>query len=265
MSVYKTVFKAYFVTELLRNKGIVYGILGLMMWLALFIIPVSLFRPPNVSPEIASAYGFTAILIFMIYSMATWDWAWSLRYHMAQGLLDYVITSGRSIYVLFIGIIPVSLIWVSIALGGAYLVLSLTSAPPALTIVNPLYLVAGLLILMIVLFAHALILGGATLSAGTAGPVLEILGWIIPIATGGLSPLVNMPRPLQVFALMTPYSYPAELIRYSLLNTPTLLNLYLTLSIGAVYSIVYLVIALKVMNRQLKKILKEGVKTIGRY
>ncbi len=261
----KAVLKAYFTAELIRSRGFVYGLLSMAMWMMLFIAPIMLFTPPGVDEGLFAGYGFTAVLVFMSYSTVTWDWAWQLRWLMRSGIFDYVVTSGRNILILYLGIVPVSLVWLAMALAEVYVLLAVLFTPPAFQISNPLLLVYGLVMLGVVLFAHSMILGATTIATGTSGPVMEILSWILPIATGGLVPLIRMPETIQVIALCTPYSYPAEIIRYYLLGTPTVLPIEQTLLHGGIYAIVFLAVSLIYFKIQLKKVFKEGPKTIGMY
>ena len=85
------------------------------------------------------------------------------------------------------------------------------------------------------------------------------------IATGGLTPLSTLPEVVQVIALATPFSYPAELIRYGLGLSPPALDPGLTCVVGVVYAVAFLCFATFFFKLQLKKILKEGVKTVAMY
>lgn len=265
MEAARAVLKAYFITELIRSRGLVFGLMNMILWILLFTAPLILFRPPNMDPSIISAYAFSAVLVFMSYSMATWDWAWVLRWLIARGLLEYIIASGRNIFIIYVGVLPISFMWMSLSLTLVYGLLSILAAPPAIAVYNPYVMIIGFSILLIVLFAHALILGGTTLSVGTSGPIMEFISWILPIATGGLVPLRNMPTIIQRIAIYTPYSYPAELIRYSILGVEPILPLSRTILYGTIYAITYLIIALVYFRFQFKKLLKEGPKTIGMY
>ncbi len=265
MEAVKAVFKAYFTTELIRSRGLVFGLMNMILWILLFMAPIILFRPPNIDPSIMSAYAFAAVLVFMSYSMATWDWAWELRWLMTRGLLEYIIASGRSIFILYVGVLPVSFMWMVLALTLVYGLLSLLAAPPAIAIYNPYIMIIGFTLFIMVLFAHALILGGTTISVGTSGPVMEFISWILPIATGGLVPLRNMPVIIQRIAIYTPYSYPAELIRYSILGVEPILPLQETVLYGTIFAIAYFAAAIIYFKIQLKKLLKEGPKTVGMY
>ncbi len=261
----KAVLKAYVKAELLRSKGFVIGIFSLMLWLVMFLAPTALFRSPQVSPEVISAYALVAIAVFVSYSTATWDWAWELRWLMYQGILEHVLLSGESVFVLFAGVLPVSLIWLALTITGSYALLTSLIAQPLLRIAEPLPLALGIITLGVVLIAYALLLGGVTISTGTSGPVIELIGWVLPIATGGLTPLSTLPEAIQVIALATPFSYPAELIRYGLGLSPPILDPDLTCAVGVLYAAAFLCFAVIFFKLQLKKILKEGVKTVAMY
>jgi len=261
----KAVLKAYLTAELLRNYGLVLSLLSLALWMTLFIAPIILFAPPTMSPNTIAGYAFAAVLVFLSYSMATWDWAWELRWLMMSGMMDYILVSGRSIFIHYVGVLPFSMLWMITSLAIVYGILAILIGPPALIVTDPLLLLLSIILLMVVLFGHAMILGGTTISAGTSGPVMEMLGWIMPIATGGLTPLINMPEPLRIFAILTPYSYPAELLRYSLLGTPTVLEVNKMIIIGICYVFIFFFVGILFFKYQLKKMLKEGPKTVGMY
>ncbi len=259
------VFKAYLASELLRSRGFLYGIMGLVVWMIFFMLPIALFAPPDTPPSVIAGYAFAAVLVFISYSMASWDWAFEIRDLMMRGILDYVLTSGRSIFILYIGVIPASLIWLSIALASVYLLFTVMLAPPAIAVHHAVELAAGLLIFAAVLLSYAMLLGGTTISTGTSGPVVEMLSWILPIATGGMVPLRNLPEIAQTIALLTPFSYPAELIRYGLLDVEPIEAPGRLVLVGGIYAAVFLALSLLYFRMQLQKLLREGPKTVGMY
>ena len=261
----KAVLSAYIKAELLRSKGFIIGAFSLMLWLIMFLAPAVLFRSPQTSPEVISTYALVAIGIFVSYSAATWDWAWELRWLMYQGILEHVILSGESVFLLFAGILPVSMIWLTLAMLGSYMLLTGIIAPPQIVVAEPTALLTGVASLAIVLVAYALLLGGVTISTGTSGPIMELIGWVLPIATGGLVPLAALPKAVQYIALATPFSYPAELIRYGLGLASPVLDPSLTAYVALAYTTGFLIFAVFFFKFQLKKILKEGVKTVAVY
>jgi len=261
----KQVFLAYLKAELIRSHGLVIGILSLSVWLSLFIAPLLLFKPPGTPSERVSGLALTAVMIFIAYSVATWDWAWELRWLMFHGVLEHVIASGSSIFLLYAGVIPVSLLWYGVSVSASALLLTAFLGPPAVSVVNPAALLVAVLTMITVLLAYAMLLGATTIGVGSAGPVLELVGFILPIATGGLVPLSYMPKALQTLALATPFSYPAELIRYSLGVSNTVLPLWETEVIGVAYAAVFLLAAYALFRVQLRKLLKEGIRTVSMW
>ncbi len=264
-SAIKTIFRSYLVAELLRSRGFVYGLLSLAIWITLFIMPVALFAPRAVSPSAMSAAALTAVAIFLAYSVATWDWAWLLRWLIHQGMFEYIIASGRSIYVLYAGVIPISAMWYLSALAVTYAMLSLLVAPPSFSVEAPWALALGFALLFTVMLGYAMLLGGTVIATGTSGPVVEFIGWVLPIATGGLTPLRNLPTEIQLIALATPFSYPAELIRYGLGISTPVINPYEAALRGTIYAVVFLALSMIFMEYQLKRLLREGIKSAAMF
>lgn len=261
----RAVFRAYFVAELLRSRGFVYGLLSFAVWITLFVMPLALFAPRGVNMGMVSTAALTATAIFLAYSVATWDWAWLLRWLMHQGMLEYVIASGRSIFLLYAGVVPVSLMWYSLALATTYALLSLLVAPPTIVIQVPWALALGFSTLFVVMLGYAMLLGGTVIATGTSGPVLEFMGWVLPIVTGGITPLRSMPKAIQLLALATPFSYPAELIRYGLGLSIPIVDPIEAAVWGAVYAIAFLALSTVFMKHQLRKLLREGIKSVAMW
>lgn len=260
----KAVLTAYFVSELIRSKGLTYGLLSLAVWLSMFTVPVSLFVRGETA-SVASAGALVGVSVFLAYSTATWDWAMLLRWLIQLGVLEYVIASGSPILAHYLGTVPVSVAWYLIALGIAYAIVSLFLGPPTIAVTDPIALTVGVCSLLLVLLGYSLLLGGTMLSAGTVGPVVEFVGWLLPISTGGLTPLELMPRPVQVIAYATPFSYPAELLRYSLGVSRPLIEPRLTVVISALYSVVFLALSALYLRYQMRRLLREGIKTAALF
>lgn len=259
------VFKAYFLSEFVRSKGFVYGLVGMALWITMFAMPITLFTAGNIDVSDMATKIYVGILLFMFYSMASWDWAAELRWMINEGRIEYYIASGSGFLPHYLGILPVSFMWLGIALSVNYLLLSILWSPPIIKIGDPLILLYGFTLLVACLMAYALILGGTMISTGVAGFVVEVISFILPIATGGLLPLKLMPKPLQLFALLTPFSYPAELIRYSTLGAEPVLDVKVTILVGTTYATIFLLLGIFYFKYQLKKTLKEGFKAISMW
>jgi ABC-2 type transport system permease protein len=188
------VLRAYFTAELVRSRGLVYGLLSLAVWISVFVVPTTLFSEEGATERVAGGV-LVGVAVFLAYSTATWDWAMLLRWLVQLGVLEYVLASGSPIISHFMGMIPVSLAWYSIALCIVYAVISLFVGPPRLVVLDPIALAIGIVTLLLVLLAYALLVGGALLTSGTPGPVVELVSWILPLATGGFFPVRSMRFP----------------------------------------------------------------------
>lgn len=263
MNSVRVVFVSYVKAELLRSKGFFLGLISMAIWLAVLMLPMTLFRDPETPASLISTYMFIGIAVFQAYSVSTWDWGWELRDSLFRGVLENVIVSGSSILVMYVGIIPISVGWLVLSLSITYLMLSVIIAPPILQVVNPTLFLLGLVSLMIVLFAYAMILGSTLIASGTSGAVVEFVSWILPIATGGITPLANLPHTMRLIALLTPFSYPAELLRYSLGLTTLVIPKEVMIVISTLYPAAFLVFSYFYFKKQLRKLLKEGIKTVS--
>lgn len=258
------VLKAYALSDLVRSRGLFYGLMGISLWILLFTLPVTLFTDPGSEPGFLSTQIFTGIMVFLFYSAATWDWAAEIRWMINDGRLEYYIASGSGFLPHYLGIMPISFTWVFLSLGVTYLLLSLVLTPPVLVIRNWVLFLYGFTLLIMTLLGYALILGGTILSAGASGAIIEFLGFILPVATGGLTPLVRLPQQLRILALVTPFSYPAELLRHSLLGTPLVLSIGEVTLYGGVYALVFFTLSILYFKYQLRKVLREGVRLTAR-
>lgn len=259
----KTVFVSYVKAELLRSRGFFLGLISMATWLAVIVLPMTLFRDPEIPVGLISAHMFVGIAIFQAYSASTWDWGWELRESLFRGVLENVIVSGSSILVMYVGVIPITISWLMLSLGVTYVLLSVLITPPILQLVNPALLLLGLTSLMIVLFAYAMILGSTLIASGTSGAVVEFVSWILPIATGGITPLANLPHTMRLIALLTPFSYPAELLRYSLGLTTLMMPEGMMIATSILYPTAFLAFSYLYFKKQLRKLLREGVKTVS--
>ncbi|MEM2739717.1 MAG: ABC transporter permease [Candidatus Bathyarchaeia archaeon] len=241
------------------------GLLGIAVWLSLFTAPITLFRPLDTPIGYVSANIFLSVIVFLSYSLATWDWASELKSIAVTGVLEYMLTSGRSILTIYIGLIPVSTVWLILSLITVYAIFSFLSIPPVLAIYSPLFLAIGILSFLQVLVAHTIILGGTILSTGISGPVMEVLGWILPIVTGGFTPISSMPPPLQIIALSTPYSYPVELLRYAILGVEMVFPLNLMIPMSLVYSPLFLLSSILYFRHVIRRMMVEGIRSISIY
>ncbi|MEM1662297.1 MAG: ABC transporter permease [Desulfurococcaceae archaeon] len=252
------VFKAYFVSDLVRSRGFIYGLISFSFWIILFLAPVSLFMGGEVDQHIVASYAFASLFIFMVYSIATWDWAAELRWMINNGILEYYIATGSGILPHYLGLIPVSLMWFGLSLTVNYIMITIFIGPPKIIIYDTIMFLAAFTMMILVVFGYALFLGATMVSSGVSGFIVEFLSFLLPISTGGLTPLSRLPIYVRNFALATPFSYPAELIRYSILGMEPVLNIEKMILIGYCYATLFFTAGLAYFKYQFRKGLKKG-------
>jgi len=182
-----------------------------------------------------------------------------------EGRIEYYIASGSGFLPHYLGILPISILWLIIALIVNYILLSILWSPPTIRVLNLVLFIYGFALFLMCLMGYALILGGTMISTSAVGFIVEIINFVLPVATGGLFPLKLMPEPLQVFALLTPFSYTAELIRYSMLGIEPVVELNYLIITGSIYTMVFLLIGIGYFKYQLRKVLREGFKSISMW
>lgn len=259
------VLKAYVVSDLVRSSGFLFGALSMMLWILLLILPLALFAPSDVEVSELSSYAFTGLLIYVFFTTASWDWGAEIRFMINDGRLEYFIASGAGFLPHYLGILPVSLMWIGISLALVYAVLSFIWSPPVFHTQSPALFALGLALLVVSLIGYGLLLGGTMITSGTGGVVVELLSFILPVASGGLTPLKVAPEPLKLFALATPFSYPAELIRYSLLGVEPVLTPLELITVGSAYVILFLGFSVIYFRHQLKKVMREGFRATAMW
>ncbi|RLG75848.1 MAG: ABC transporter permease [Thermoprotei archaeon] len=258
-------FKLYTVSDIIRGKSGIISLAGISLWLILIILPVSLFANPQIGLGRVAAFIFGGILVFNVYSVATWDWAWEIRKLINYNVLEHLIASGKSPLMVYLGLIPVSLIWLLMIIVLGYGVVNVFVAQPEIVISDLKLLILAFTLLIIVVLSYALVLASTILISGTSGAIVEIFSWVLPLATGGFIPLSLMPESLRTLALLTPFSYPAELLRKALNIYEPILPTNTMFIIGYIYGLAFLTFSITLFKLGIRKTLKEGLKTLSAW
>jgi ABC-2 type transport system permease protein len=257
--------RAYLTSDLIRSKGFLFALMGIAIWLVLFVLPMIFFAGEGQDRSVISAYIFSGLLVFNLYMIATWDLGWEVRTLINQGVMDYIILTGRNPLIIYFGLVPLSIIWIMIIVTVGYGIVTAFVAPPKIMIASPTELLLASGLLMIVILSYALILASITMSAGTSGFIMELISWVLPLATGGFTPLSSLPPAMRTFALLTPFSYPAEALRYSIGVSQALINPAFIFTVGYVYGVIFFAGGLFAFRLSLNKARKEGFKTMASW
>ncbi len=229
------------------------------LWGTLFILPMILFFKASDIP-LALAYAIIAFTMFYLLSTASWI-GFNLRRRIMEGILENQLLHGLTLPELTLSSLLIGLIYQVVGLIVFTALIILVFGIPQFNFTSISSVCIGLIGLLILMWGHAGIIGASTLIAGTSGVIVELSSWIIPLASGMIAPLVAMPEPLKTIALVTPFPYPCEALRYGLLGVRTLLPLNMTLALGITAPLIYAVISYVLLMYTYTRIRKRGITT----
>jgi len=229
------------------------------IWGTLFILPMTLFfRGEDIAT--ALAYALIAFSMFFLLSSASWI-GFNIRRNVMNGIIENQLVTGLSLSEFITAELVTGLIHTIVGIATFIILASITLGTPMLNLVNITALIIGIVGLLLLMWGHAALIGAATLIAGTSSIIIELTSWIIPLVSGMIAPLYRLPEPMRIFALMTPFSHPCELIRYSVLGIETAISLQLELVLGVVAPLIYTIIGYVIIKFTLNKIRREGFRT----
>lgn len=233
------------------------------LWTSIYVLGALTFASPQSYPMVAPMI-FWAVLAWSLMSTPVWtigNWA---SYYINMGLYEEHEVAGAS-HSLFLSLRSLPALLVSLAtaavVGGF---IAYTTGAPILRVDDPLLLAASLGALTLMAVLYSLILAFLSLSTRAPAPLLDFMNFFLFIAGGIAAPVSRLPGPLRLFALATPYSHPAELVRLAAVGQPT----YLPPRVEALATIAW-ILALTLawtVTRSLavSRARREGVKGIGR-
>jgi len=219
------------------------------LWILMLLIPILLFLPPEEWSNSATyQYFYWGMVFWAIISSALWSFGMSIRSEQQLGTIEYLFLSNSSRVTLFTGRIATRLIslttdLISMALG-IYLIFNVM-----ITIVNPLLLIFNLILSIFVSLGFGMIYGGIVLKLKNPRALNNILQFIIIGLGGVFVPIQVLPEPLRIIALVFPFSYCADLVRFAAMGSFTIIPLYEEIFLVILMAIILNFIGIKVLRR----------------
>ena len=260
-------FRAMAWLHLVRTSRYAFGMLNWALvdalWVSIYVLGALSFTDPREYPVVAPAV-FWAVVAWSLMSTPVWtvgNWA---RFYVAMGVFEEHELAGasHSLFLSFRSLPAVAVGLASSAVVGAFV--ALVTGAPVLEARDPLLLAASLAAVHAVALLYSLTLAFLSLATRTPAPLLDFLNFLLFIAGGIAAPLSRLPGPLRAFALATPYSHPAELMRHAAVGMETYLpppaHGALTLAWLAALTLVW-----RATSRyMLARARREGVRGVGR-
>ncbi|MEB2835791.1 MAG: hypothetical protein GSR80_001320, partial [Desulfurococcales archaeon] len=233
------------------------------LWVTIYVLGALTFASPSSYPRVAPMV-FWAVLAWNLMSTPVWtigNWA---RFYVNMGVFEEHEIAGAS-HSLFLALRSLPAILVSLGTAGVVgAFIAYVTGAPVLEARDPLLLAASLAAITLDAIFYSLVLAFLSLATRAPAPLLDFMNFLLFIAGGIAAPVSRLPGPVRVFALLTPYSHPAELMRLAAVGEPTYLppalEALLTLAWLAVMALAWLASA----HWALGLARREGVRGIGR-
>jgi ABC-2 type transport system permease protein len=233
------------------------------LWITIYVLGTLTFASPQSYPRVAPMV-FWAVLAWNLMSTPVWtigNWA---RFYINMELYEEHEVAGAS-HSIFLSLRSLPALLVSLAtaavVGGF---IAYTTRAPILRVGDPLLLAASLGAITLMAVLYSLILAFLSLFTRAPAPLLDFMNFFLFIAGGIAAPISKLPGPVRLFALATPYSHPAELMRLAAVGQPT----YLPPGVEALATTAWItVLTLAWMTTKslaVSRARREGVRGIGR-
>ena len=234
------------------------------LWMAIFILGALIFVPSSEIPEIAP-YMFWGIILWTIMSSSVWSvggWSWFLlslgmyEEHTIHNTSIVSLLSGRTVTVATdtLLITPVMYFLLLKIAGGSIQIIR-----------NPYAIIIGIISMFIMALAYGLTLSAISFRMGVPGTLLDISNFLLLVLGGIAIPLSRLPEQLRLLALMIPFAYPSEIVRYGATGSKPYLPLATTLLIDIVLTIGMIIGAILLFRHIENSYLRKyGPRAIGR-
>jgi ABC-2 type transport system permease protein len=195
-----------------------------VLWLLLIIYAVLAFTDPADYPVTVPVL-FWSMVAWSLMSTPVWAIGNWVKAYIALGMLDENEMAGMSHRVFLASRILPSLAVGLIASAIAASVLYASTGVWPVRAERPLALVASLAAIALAATLYSLSLSWLGMRLGLPAPLLDVMNIALFVGGGVAVNVEDIPWPLRLVALATPYSHPAEIMRYAVAGDPPYLGL----------------------------------------
>ncbi len=233
------------------------------LWISIYVLGALTFASPS-SYGVVAPMVFWAVLAWNLMSTPLWTIGNWTRFYIAMGVFEEHELAGAS-HSLFLSLRALPAIIVS--LGTAAVVggfIAYVTRAPILHVENLLLLAGSLAAITAMATLYSLTIAFLSLATRAPAPLLDFMNFLLFIAGGIAAPVSRLPGPVRAFAVATPYSHPAELMRMAAVG----LKPYLEPRLEALLTVAWLagltLLWLAARRWALIRARREGVRGIGR-
>ncbi len=233
------------------------------LWMSIYVLAALVFADPSDYPVVVPTV-FWALIAFSLMSTPVWTIGNWVRFYVNLGVFEEHELTGAS-HTAFLALralpaIPMALIS---AMAASLFLYSVTGINP-LRAAHPLLVAFSLLAILFQSTLYSLMIAYISLATRAPAPLLDFMNFFLFVAGGIAAPVARLPEPLRVIAVVTPYSHPAELMRYAVIGLRPYLGL-VGEALATMGFIGVLAIMVAVISRiSIDNVRRWGVRGIGR-
>ena len=233
------------------------------LWVTIFLLGALMFVPPEDLPS-GMPLVFWGITMWTILSNSVWlVGAWT-GFYISMGLVEEHMLVGISSSRVLVGrAIPGLSVSAAVILLIYYVLSSIVGVSRGIA-EYPHLLVLGLSLLTVMALSYGLILSAISFRTGVPPVLLDIANFVVFIVGGIATPVSSLPPTLQKVAVLIPYSYPAEIVRYAAIGYKPFFALEVEVAVSVIVSAFMAALSLYLMRRSEEYIRRNGLKAIGR-
>ena len=233
------------------------------MWIAIYILGALAFTPEERYGDVVPTI-FWAVIAWNMMSTATWTIGNWIRFYINMGMFEeHELADASHALFLTLRTLPALVETIVAAVFVGVFLANVTSVE-VLRASNPLLLGASLALILVMAILYSLSLAFLSMAAGSPAPLLDFLNFILFIVGGIAVPVSSLPGALRLVAILTPYSHPAELMRYASVGWTPYLGVHGEVLASLAYITFMGSMAWLIYRWARWRALREGVKGIGR-
>ena len=233
------------------------------LWMSIYMLAVLAFSSPERYPEVVPLI-FWSVTAFSLMSTPVWTVGNWMSFYVNIGIFEeHEVSNVNHMVFLLMRALP-SLPVTAVSATAAAILLYLVSGVNPLSLRDvPLCTLSLGLIFAMALF-YSLLIALMSLITSTPAPLLDFMNFFLFFAGGIAVPVSSLPSPLRILAIITPYSHPAEVMRYAVTGLRPYLGLVNELLFSALYLTVLVAASVAIYRATMRRVKVRGLKGIGR-